>query len=320
MFAAQPAVEWPRSSRANAVTTVILGVLLGCQPTADAPVKTSLEPPVTSEATVEVDAIHAPDSAVYSADGVLIRYADQGSGPLAVMLIHGWNCDRSYWQLQQDFLAERYRVVSVDLAGHGESGRNRENWSIQAFGADVAAVAEKLELSHVVLVGHSMGASVALAANRQLGNRVRGVVVVDALRNPDKQMPPSSISAALDNMEADYSSTVMAIVQTMFVDASPARVRDYVIRDMAQSPPAVGKASLLALAAYDPMLDLNEIDVPLTLINSDYQPTDTELYARLLPDARIVEMNEVGHFVMLDDPTTFTGHLVEAIDASVAQP
>lgn len=152
-----------------------------------------------------------------------------------------------------------------------------------------------------------------------MGESVRGIVVVDALRNPDKQMTPSSISAALDNMEADYSSTVMAIVQTMFVDASPARVRDYVIRDMAQSPPAVGKASLLALAAYDPMLDLRKLDVPLTLINSDYQPTDTELYQRVLPAARIIEMNDVGHFVMLEDPATFTGHLVEAIDASAAQ-
>ncbi len=259
--------------------------------------------------------VHPPESAVYSADNVLIRYDDRGAGEIAVVLVHGWNCDKDYWQLQRDLLAERYRVVSIDLAGHGASGEDRDAWSIAAFGGDVEAVADALELDSVVLVGHSLGGSVVLDAALKLGDRVREVIVVDALREPEQMMAPAMVSAVLDNMDADYASTVTNIVQTMFVEDSPQRVRDFVIRDMSSSPPRVGKGALLALAAYDPMLALREITVPLTLINSDYQPTNVAVFEATLENFEYVEMSGIGHFLMLEDPDRFTGLLAAAIES-----
>lgn len=256
---------------------------------------------------------HPVDEAFRSADGVWIRYDDQGAGDQTLVFVHGWNCDRSYWQLQRDFLAERYRVVTVDLAGHGDSAADRTHWSIEAFSRDVQAVVEGLDLQNVTLVGHSMGGNVVVAAAAKLGPRLARVIAVDTLRAPDKALPPEMIRATLDNMDVDYSGTVAAIVRTMFVDGANTDVRDFVIRDMASSPPAVGRGALLALAAHNPMPQLAAIDVPMVLINSDYQPTDVTLLERTVANFEYVEMPGIGHFVMLEDPLTFTNHLLAAL-------
>ena len=98
---------------------------------------------------------------VESGDGVLISYQMAGEGPVSVVFVHGWSCDRSYWKEQLDHFAQVHRVVAIDLAGHGDSGLNRDDWTLPAFGQDVAAVINGLGLERIVLVGHSMGGLVA---------------------------------------------------------------------------------------------------------------------------------------------------------------
>src|SRR5438105_10350898 len=95
-----------------------------------------------------------------SVDDTPIAFEEQGQGSPAVVFVHGWACDRTYWRHQVDRFQRRAKVVTLDLAGHGESGADRSEWSIAGFGADVAAVVQALELRDVVLVGHSMGGDV----------------------------------------------------------------------------------------------------------------------------------------------------------------
>lgn len=116
-----------------------------------------------------------------SADGVPIHYDVRGNGVPALIFIHGWCCDRSYWQKQMDYFAPLHTVVAIDLAGHGDSGLNRETWSMEAFGQDVAAVVEGLDLRQVILIGHSLGGTVMIAAALQLPGRVIALIGADTL-------------------------------------------------------------------------------------------------------------------------------------------
>jgi pimeloyl-ACP methyl ester carboxylesterase len=59
-------------------------------------------------------------------------------------------------------LSSEYTVVALDLGGHGQSGHNRENWTIEDFAKDVRAVIDGLHLNNVILVGHSMGGEIIL--------------------------------------------------------------------------------------------------------------------------------------------------------------
>jgi pimeloyl-ACP methyl ester carboxylesterase len=121
---------------------------------------------------------------VASSDGVPIGYEVHGSGTPALVFVHGWSCDRSYWRGQVDAFAARHRVVTVDLAGHGASGAGRSAWTMPAFGEDVVAVVaelglDDLVLDDLVLVGHSMGGDVIVETALRLPGQVLGLVWVD---------------------------------------------------------------------------------------------------------------------------------------------
>ncbi len=256
---------------------------------------------------------HSEVSEVRTTDGVTIHFDQRGQGETTVVLIHGWGCDSSYWQHQRDWLAERYRVVSVDLAGHGKSSANRSDWSMTAFAGDVAAVVSLLDLDNIVLVGHSMGGPVALEAARLLEDRVIGVVGADTLWNVGAEVSAELRQGYMDKMQQDFSGLVVGIVENMFLeDANPA-IRDFVIKDMASTPSAVGIPSLVALNDYDDEGGLEQLPVPLVLINSDYRPNNIAAVAQRVEGFQFVEMTGVGHFVMLEDPDTFNEHLEAAI-------
>ncbi len=79
--------------------------------------------------------VSKPDvaKAVTSADGVRVAYEVRGTGTPALVFIHGWSCDRSYWAGQLETFSREFQVVAIDLAGHGESGFGRQPWTIGAF-------------------------------------------------------------------------------------------------------------------------------------------------------------------------------------------
>lgn len=90
-----------------------------------------------------------------SADSTHIVYDVYGERMPTLVFVHGWSCDRSYWMGQLESFS-RFRVVAIDLAGHGESGLGHGAWTMKAFGQDVAAVVKKLDLQRVILIGQHL--------------------------------------------------------------------------------------------------------------------------------------------------------------------
>src|SRR5687768_8549381 len=101
-------------------------------------------------------AMHVQSHVAISADGVPIHYDVQGNGATALVFVHGWCCHRRFWDRQVEHFASHYTVVSIDVGGHGASGRDRTQWIVSAFGQDIVAVVAQRGLEQVVLIGHSM--------------------------------------------------------------------------------------------------------------------------------------------------------------------
>lgn len=257
-------------------------------------------------------------SATAAQDGVQIHYETGGSGSPALVFIHGWNCDRSYWSAQLPVFASTHQVVAIDLAGHGDSGVNRVEWSMANFGADVAAVADALQLEDIILVGHSMGGPVALEAAKLLKGRIKMIIGADTLSDVSLRYTDEQLARMLAPMEADFSGAVEGMVRSsFFLPTSDPALIDQIASDMSAAPPVAGIGAGEGLARWfneEVEQTLADIDVPIRLINSDYRPTNTGAGQALTPSFEAVLMSGVGHFVMQEDPAQFNAIMAELLN------
>src|SRR5262245_40877527 len=132
----------------------------------------------------------SPLATATSADGASIAYDVRGRGPIVLVFVHGWSGDRSDWQHQAEYIAAnfgmRYTVVTLDLAGHGQSGRRLAGQLIPSFGNDVKAVVETLGLQNLILIGHNLGGDALLEVARDFDDRVIGLIWFDCYRDLDR--------------------------------------------------------------------------------------------------------------------------------------
>jgi sigma-B regulation protein RsbQ len=277
--------------------------------------------PTTDKTTLALDqpAAHVdglPQLAL-TPDGVHIDYRVWGTGEPAVVLIHGWAGNANYWTAQIEALKPKYTVVAVNLAGHGASERNRTDWSMGNYGEDVATVVRQLKNRQIVLVGHSMGADVALEASRRIGDRVIGIIAVDSLKSIGlPPMRPQEVNRQLAPFRDHFiEATRDYVINAMFAKgASPAFVQK-VAYDMSREPPQIGIASMQSLLAMDFATLLPDIHVPVMAINSDLGPTDEVRIRKSLPGFKAEVLDHTGHFLMMEVPDRFNPVLLRDIDA-----
>src|ERR1700690_4074394 len=117
-----------------------------------------------------------------SVDDIKIHSSTAGKGPKTVILVHGWTCDETTWNAQVPALLKEYRVVTLDLPGHGHSGSPQDGkWLMDLFARAVEAVRGESKADRVVLVGHSMGTPVVIQYARLYPQHVAALVFVDGL-------------------------------------------------------------------------------------------------------------------------------------------
>lgn len=250
---------------------------------------------------------------VSSLDGVPIAFEKSGQGDVTLVLVHGWCCDQSYWREQVPALSDSFNIVTLDLAGHGKSGLGRTDYTMPAFGADVAAVVAALDLHNVYLIGHSMGGAVIVEAARLLPDRVIGLIGIDTLQETGGIYTPEQVDGYVQNMKADFTVRLTEMVSGMFpANADTALVR-LVSSDMASAPPEVALSALSNYLLVDLRPTLNQLKVPLWCLNSNQYPINFQGWKFYQPGYTAVVMQDVGHFLFLESPTKFNEELVTLI-------
>ena len=250
-----------------------------------------------------------------SADGARIHYASAGKGEPALVFVHCWECDRTYWDNQVGAFAKGHRVVTLDLAGHGESERgNRSDWTVENYARDVKAVIDRLKLKKVILIGHSMGGPVAAQAAALLPGRVKAVVGIDTFLNVGSLPDPKQIEPFLAALKADFPKTTEGFIRGMMFppNADPALV-DRIAKDMASGPADLGVASMENLWQLDLCPVFQRAKVPIYCINADKFPTNEENGKRCAILFRVRILPGVGHFLQLEKPAEFNRLLEETI-------
>ena len=112
----------------------------------------------------------------------LIQHTRTGKGAPPIVFVHGFGCARSDWDNQVAQFSGAHETVAVDLGGHGTTPGLPEHRRLETHGADVAALLDDLKLPPAVLVGHSMGCRVVMAAAMLAPDRAKALILVDGSR------------------------------------------------------------------------------------------------------------------------------------------
>ncbi len=181
-----------------------------------------------------------------SPDGVKICYTEYGTGDQLIVFVHGWSCDKTYWREQIDFFKDDFHIVTIDLGGHGNSGMNRTNWTMSAYGDDVNSVLKKMKFDKAYLVGHSMGSDVILEAANKWGQNNIKLFLVDRFNDTPTPWVGESFDNFLQPFKVDFvTATSQWIEQVMFVPETDPELIVWVTNDMSEANPDV------ALSAFE---------------------------------------------------------------------
>jgi pimeloyl-ACP methyl ester carboxylesterase len=282
----------------------LLTITLACGGSTDQPTQIADEP---ASLVVGPGTVAAPD-------GVEIAYTVSGEGAPAMVFIHGWMCDQGFWAAQVEEFSTTNTVITIDLPGHGLSGMDREGWPLMAFGGDVQAVVEHLDLTDIVLIGHSMGGPVVLEAARLMPTRTRGVIAVDSLQDADAKYDPDQFNGFLAAYEQDFAGTCLQFTSSMFVESADPELVERVTSDMCDHSPEISIALLREFFSYELGPALAAVDVPVRYINAPMYPTNVEVNRTYQPDFDGVIMDGVGHFLMMEEPAEFNQLLRQVVE------
>jgi len=249
-----------------------------------------------------------------SFDGVTIAYSVSGIAETALVFIHGGMSSRADWDGQHAAFADRLRVIALDLAGHGESGRNRPQWGMPQFARDVVAVMDAEHISRAVLVGSSLGGPVALEAALLAPGRVIAIIGVDTLQDLGRTIDSDMMQKAAEEWATDPKASLdRGLRLLLHDDMDPALYAD-IRRRMSLTPPEVVCAMYRSFGGYNAGAVATKVQLPIRCIDGDKFPLNLEEVRRFAPDYDAVVLPHAGHYPMLECPEAFDRALGKFLD------
>ena len=254
-----------------------------------------------------------------SADGIPIHYKQYGEGDVSLVFVHEWCANMKYWNEQIPSFGVNFKVVTLDLAGHGQSGLGRTAWTMEAFGQDVAAVVEKLDLQNVVLIGHGMGGPVILEAAKLVPDRAIGLVGADTFNDLYMRgLDDAKVQLALMPYQENYQEQIREHVRlSWFSPNSDHKLMSEIILDMIKTTKEVVLGALEELLRYDATESFKQVRLHLRGVQTTHMVVSYDVTQTHANSIWVEYLDGLGHFIMLEDSQTFNRHLANFINEFV---
>ncbi len=247
-----------------------------------------------------------------STDGSEIYYEVTGDAETALVFVHGWMGNVRWWDAQRDAFSPTYRVVALDLAGHGQSSRSRTSWSADAYARDISAVVRAVSAPRVVLVGHSMSGAYAVAACPDVEG-LAGVILVDTLKDLDAMPSWEQASAMLAVYRADYRKAVAEVLpRFLFAPGTPPAVIARLTSEFLSVSGDTAATLLEPLYRFDVRAAARQVHVAVRGIGTDLHPFNLDTNRKYFSDYAHVTIEGFGHYPMLEAPDAFNAALQDA--------
>jgi pimeloyl-ACP methyl ester carboxylesterase len=245
-------------------------------------------------------------------DGRRVFYESSGQGARTLVLVHGWTCDHSFWAAQVPAFSQKYRVIAIDLPGHGRS-EAADSYPMSLFARAIDAVLRQEGIPKATLMGHSMGGAVLLEFSRAFPDELEAAVLVDAfMAGPDWKTPTKVIESL---QGAGGLEVRRKMVTGMLGAAAPESVREHILKVMLAAPESLAVGAMTGMfspATWRP----GQSGVPtLAIVAHPEQIREESLRARW-PRLTYRSLPGTGHFLMMEKPIEFN----DIVLAWLAQP
>ena len=257
-------------------------------------------------------------------NGITLAYSDRGTG-LPMAFLHAFPLNRTMWTQQESALSSQFRVITIDLRGHGESDAPLWRYSLDQAADDVHALLDHLSIAQALFVGLSMGGYILLTFYRKYADRVKGMVLADTKAQADT---PEGKAGRFQMAQIAYKQGPSAIADIMLPKLlSPATIQTRPelvqrVRTMIEGNQISGIAGdLMAMAEQpDSVPLLKQIVCPTQIIVGELDHAtplaDAKLMAEQIPHAKLAIIPNAAHLANLEQPEEFT-RLIEEFDAEL---
>lgn len=261
-----------------------------------------------------------------ASDGARIAYRDEGAG-LPVVLLHGLLAHGGFFRAQRP-LCDRFRLITIDLRGHGVSAAAGAAPTVERIADDVSELAESLDLTDAIGVGWSLGATVLWHVLKgPAAQRFAGAVVVDMtarVLNDETWslgLTPEACEARTSAIRDDFPAFAQTAGQAIF--AQPIALEhqataDWASAEFARNDPTAMAAVWASLTAQDMRAALPRIPHPTLIVHgarSGLYGAETAAHlGAALPDAKVLRFERSGHAPHLEEPDLFNATLTDFAD------
>ncbi|HVZ20086.1 MAG TPA: alpha/beta hydrolase [Vicinamibacterales bacterium] len=248
-------------------------------------------------------------------DGANVHWTSTGHGAKTLILIHGWTCDETSWSEQVPVLSAKYRVITIDLPGHGRSDAPRDGaFSMDLFARAVEAVRAEAKVDRVILAGHSMGGPVVYRYAQLYPSHVVALILVDsplfraadAKAFVDQTLPRVTGAGGMKGREA--------MIRGMFGPSATPELQQRILKMMLRAPEATARGAMMSMA--DPVVwEKRVVKVPaLAIFSATYAGNSLDVTKSYLPDLQFLNVPGTGHFVMMEKPAEFNQQVITFVE------
>jgi pimeloyl-ACP methyl ester carboxylesterase len=247
-------------------------------------------------------------------DGARVHYESYGEGKDAVVFIHGWTCDLTFWRGQAP-VYEKHRSLLIDLPGHGQSDKPDVAYTQERFARGVEAVMRDAGVERAVLVGHSMGGPVGLTFVRLFPVKAKALVLLDAFvpQRPKDDAARERQKTQMESFrrrwrEPDYKESADKMIASMFSDKTTPAMREEIRSKMLSAPQHVMASAfegMLAMEAPKPG-ETYSLPVMAIIVQTPGRANYESQLRTVFPNLKKYEAWEgSGHFLMMESPDRF---------------
>lgn len=246
--------------------------------------------------------------------GKKIHYISTGNAAATLILIHGWACDSSFFSEQIKPFSATYRVIAIDLPGHGESQAASTPLTMDLFAQAVEAVRLDAKAVKPVLIGHSMGAAVARQHARLYPHTDSALIFLDGSifqlppGEQDRQRWSEMITAMAKsfgpaNEKAARERAISVFLSNMYSDSTSRELRIQILGKVLATSPETAEDAMLSMADLNLWRD-DAIDLPVLALRAGQRkpPNEVPYLKSLFPRIQYKFMPGVSHFLMLEKP------------------